>query len=477
MMPSSPTAAPLIKGWCPGAWQPMASGDGLVVRVRPPLGRLSAAQALVLADLATRYGSATLELSNRANVQLRGVDPQQHGAVLQALAAAGLLDVDARQEQLRAIVIDPLHHLGDGVLSSAQALQYALQQTPADALAGLPAKFGWLVAGHQHTLLASVSADVRLLCLPAQASAAAPHHWLVQPDGLDRAMAAPTLDSAIACALLLTRWCAEQARERRAHGQHPGRMASQLAAYQARHEHLPVWPLPDGVLWQDLVPAPTSAATEPAPGWQNHTDPATGYLVAAPLGRIPAAVLARLAQALQQTRTNAGLRITPWRMLLIDGVTPPLEGTHSPWMQQAGLDNTTDWITAPADPRLRISACVGAPGCNQALAPTMALALELAPQVPPGSHLHVSGCAKGCARQRPATLTLRACNAESVPSHRFAVIHEGTASDVTASELLASDLRDNPRLFSEKIEWLTSTKPMAPKSTASPLPPSAAKPT
>ena len=82
-----PPPSPRIKGWCPGAWQPMASGDGLVVRVRPPLGRLSAAQAVLLADLATRYGSGTLELSNRANVQLRGVDPQQHGAVLQALAA------------------------------------------------------------------------------------------------------------------------------------------------------------------------------------------------------------------------------------------------------------------------------------------------------------------------------------------------------------------------------------------------------
>lgn len=477
MTPSPSTTAPLVKGWCPGAWQPMASGDGLVVRVRPPLGRLSAAQALVLADLARRYGSGTLELSNRANVQLRGVDPQHHGAVLQVLAAAGLLDADARQEQLRAIVIDPLHHLGDGVLTSAQALQSALRQAPAEALAGLPAKFGWLVAGLQHTRLTSVSADVRLLCLPAETSAPGPNCWLVQPDGMDRVMAAPTLDSAIACALLLTRWCAEQARERRAHGQHPGRMASQLVAYQTRHQHLPDWPLPDGVVWQDWSTAPTSAAAEPAPGWQTHSASATGYLVAAPLGRIAATALARLAQTLQAICTNAGLRITPWRMLLIDGMSPSMDSACLPWMQQAGLDSTADWITAPADPRLRISACVGAPGCNQALAPTMALALELAPQVPPGSHLHVSGCAKGCARQRPATLTLRACHVEDVLSTRFAVIHQGTASDVAASELLASDLRDNPRLFSEKIEWLTSTKPMAPKSTASPLPPSAAKPT
>jgi precorrin-3B synthase len=45
-----------IKGWCPGALQPMLSGDGLVVRVRPHGGRLDAAQAAGLADLAERFG-------------------------------------------------------------------------------------------------------------------------------------------------------------------------------------------------------------------------------------------------------------------------------------------------------------------------------------------------------------------------------------------------------------------------------------
>ena len=38
-----------IKGWCPGALRPMASGDGLVVRVRPPLGRFTPAQAGAIA--------------------------------------------------------------------------------------------------------------------------------------------------------------------------------------------------------------------------------------------------------------------------------------------------------------------------------------------------------------------------------------------------------------------------------------------
>ena len=41
---SAPVAA---KGWCPGALRPMESGDGLIARIRPRGGRLSAAAAAV----------------------------------------------------------------------------------------------------------------------------------------------------------------------------------------------------------------------------------------------------------------------------------------------------------------------------------------------------------------------------------------------------------------------------------------------
>ena len=66
-------SAPVVQGWCPGAHRPMMSGDGLVVRVRPRLARLSAAQTLGLCDLALRFGNGTIDLTNRANLQLRGV--------------------------------------------------------------------------------------------------------------------------------------------------------------------------------------------------------------------------------------------------------------------------------------------------------------------------------------------------------------------------------------------------------------------
>jgi precorrin-3B synthase len=54
--------------------------------------------------------------------------------------------------------------------------------------------------------------------------------------------------------------------------------------------------------------------------------------------------------------------------------------------------------------RAGVDACVGAPACPQASVATRDLARLLAPLV--AGSLHVSGCAKGCARARPADVVL-----------------------------------------------------------------------
>jgi precorrin-3B synthase len=399
----------------------MASGDGLVVRVRPPLGRLTAPQALLLAQLAQDHGCGLLELTSRANVHLRGIAPERHGAVLQALAQQGLLDSDARSERLRNLVIDPLWQPGDGVLEMAQALQTALPQ--AQDLDTLPAKFGFSIAGGAHSGLAQVAADVRLQ--PGSDTT-----WLVQAEGQAMAWQAASPGQAVDAALALARWCAAQAHARRVQGLHPGRLASLLQRWQAGHaNHTPLSDLQQ----LPLRPAPSASGDAPSPGWQA----GLGLLVAAPLGRVTAAALARLALS-----HRCSLRLTPWRMLLIEGIDP--DGAKA-----AGLDDDLHWIRHAADARLRVSACTGAPGCPQALAPTQALALELASHVPEGAHLHVTGCAKGCARQQPAAVTLRAQANPKAPT--FEVIRHGTARDLATAAWEVSTLRDNPGLLFEEI--------------------------
>ena len=402
----------------------MASGDGLVVRVRPPLGRLSAAQAQRLAELAEAHGAGLLELTSRANIQLRGVAPDQHGSLLDALAAQGLLDPDARQEQLRNLVIDPLCAPDDGVLALAEALQQALVADT--ALDGLPAKFGFSLASGRHGGLAEVAADVQLVRDGTQG-------WRLQVPGQPVAWQADSAPLTVEAALVLARWCAAQARARRAAGEHPGRLPQLLRQAQAQPGAWPPLALPAGLR---EVPCYLPADGSPAPGWQG----GLGLLVAAPLGRVTAGALARLARS-----GISGLRLTPWRMLLVEGLAP----SGSAVLAAAGLDDPAHWIRDPQDARLRVSACSGAPGCRQALAPTQDLALALAPHVPDGAHLHVSGCAKGCARQLRSTVTLVAQTGPEGPVFGYA--RDATAQAAPDSRWSARSLRDNPGLMFEEI--------------------------
>lgn len=97
------------------------------------------------------------------------------------------------------------------------------------------------------------------------------------------------------------------------------------------------------------------------------------------------------ADLLEDCAETGAVTLTPWRML---GLECPL--------------SRPDLIADPGDPILRVQACGGAPGCEQALSPTRRLARDLAPFLPPGDTLHVSGCGKHCASPETATYTLTA---------------------------------------------------------------------
>lgn len=104
------------------------------------------------------------------------------------------------------------------------------------------------------------------------------------------------------------------------------------------------------------------------------------------------------------------LRLTPWRMLLVEGLDRP--------PALPGL------ITDAADPLMRVNACTGAPGCPQALADVRAVARRLAARLGPEKTLHISGCAKGCAHRGRADVTLIATDAQ-----RFNLILGGRPGD------------------------------------------------
>jgi precorrin-3B synthase len=66
------------------------------------------------------------------------------------------------------------------------------------------------------------------------------------------------------------------------------------------------------------------------------------------------------------------------------------------------------FVTDPADPRRSVVACAGAPACASGHLPARAIASDIATLLPPGLDgiVHVSGCAKQCARPARVAFTL-----------------------------------------------------------------------
>lgn len=129
---------------CPGVLRPWIAADGALVRVRVPGGELPTAALRRLAEIAAEFGDGTLQLTKRANLQIRGISHTE-GCVPQefvdALSAAGLLPHPSH-ELVRNIMVSPLTGRADGradLRPAARALDLELVADP--ALAALPGRF------------------------------------------------------------------------------------------------------------------------------------------------------------------------------------------------------------------------------------------------------------------------------------------------------------------------------------------------
>ena len=135
------------RGWCPSLHAPMPSGDGLLVRVKPPGARLDPEQAVALADACARFGNGVIELTQRGNLQIRGLSDAMVTPFAAAVTAAGLADPDPVREARRTVIPPALAGDDPGVAADAAAFTAGLEAAFIhDArLADLPGKFALAV--------------------------------------------------------------------------------------------------------------------------------------------------------------------------------------------------------------------------------------------------------------------------------------------------------------------------------------------
>jgi precorrin-3B synthase len=359
-----------VKGWCPGILRPMASGDGLIVRVRPRCGAFDLETATALADLAERLGNGHIDLTRRANLQIRGLTDDRLTELQVELAKLGLLDRDAETEAVRNVMVAPLAGLDPAQPFDVRPIALAIDDalTSDKRLHALPGKFGLLVDGGGAVSIASERADISLAAVGDRLA-----FGLDTAKGTEWLGTLPPARAAEAAIAAAHAFLAVATR---------GRMRA-LSGAAFAHVQAAV----------DLSPM----AAMPSAGGRRLGLLGCAVGIAAPFGRLEAGQLRRLVK-LAAGAGAADLRLSPWRTVYFEAGALKLEQARD-----AGL------IGDDNDPLLQVEACPGAPDCESSSVDARGDARQLATVAArrgwQGS-IHVSGCAKGCARSLPSELVL-----------------------------------------------------------------------
>lgn len=405
-------AAPAIKGWCPSALLPMESGDGWLVRIKPQLGQFSTADLRAVARAARRYGNGLIDLTNRGNLQIRGLSEKTFASFSDWVVCTGLAAADPKQEAVRNILVSPLAGADSTAAFDARSLARDVQAVleTSVAVSTLPDKFGIVIDGGGRLPLADCAADIAIR--PVDKSSVR-----IEVAGASTAIRVPLTATPAVISQLLDGH-ADWMRKSSPSGPKRNRFAN-LVADRGEAE-----------LFQAITageteaPARSIAAAAPAHLGHHAGDAEQpGFFgIGAPLGRFDADALEAVAAA-AVAHGNGLVRMTPWKAIILAPVSNDSAAALKEGVARAG------GVVSASDPRSRFIACSGAPKCRSAYVDTHALvgrlvsALDEGEPVSAATPIHVSGCAKGCAHPRPATFTVVATE------KGFDIVRNGAPAD------------------------------------------------
>jgi precorrin-3B synthase len=370
--------------------------DGGICRIKLSGVSISTPQAIAVANAAERFASGTIEATNRANLQIRGIGHEQ-AALIDGLLAAGLGPQSAAGDDVRNLMLSPSAGIDRHMLFDTRPLAEQILATVQqhERFHDLSAKFAVQLDGgealamleHPHDLWLSAferGGEQWLAFGLAGCPADAPAGSVALVDGHNLVVAVLELFLGLALP--------EQTR-----------MRHLLAGYST----------------EDLLNRLAErVALHPVSAWQRVSGSATLHIGAhpqaeaglfyvgavPPLGRLDPAML-RGAAMLADELGDASLRFTPWQSLLVPNVRHEHVAEVIRRLEQLGLLCEAD------QPLSRLIACTGSNGCGKGLADTKGDALQLAALLQRYGHVlnvHLSGCSRSCAAAHIAPVTLLA---------------------------------------------------------------------
>ncbi|PSB22675.1 precorrin-3B synthase [filamentous cyanobacterium Phorm 46] len=436
---------------CPGLFSGSRARDGILSRMRIPGGILNVPQCRAIANLVDRYSSGCLQVTNRANLQIRDLNSAISPAVWHDLQELGLASRHVEVDPIRNIMTSPTAGIDRQSLLDTRPLVQAwdnyLQTHP--ELSELSPKFSVGFDGGELVSIRAIRNDI-LLAAERQTTDAE-IVFRLHLNG-DTGIIIPESQCISVLSALASVYLEYTQNKPRIEGKKPRlrhlladwgiesyleRVQQNLSFFKNRQDACSTKSEFDGRV--GILPA-QSASYDPhnrqdACSTKREFDGGVGILsvhslsekfirnhqhlgihsqqqsgfsyigIVLPLGRLKSQQLRDLAN-LSQTFGRGTLRLTPWQNLLISDIPNSRICELEKSIARLGLHSSTTNLDSC------LVACAGSTGCASAMTDTQSNALAMVKDLAEKLHIdrpiniHFSGCEKSCAQHSPIDITL-----------------------------------------------------------------------
>ena len=383
--------------------------DSFMLRMRVPGGLLKATQLRGLATIADQWGPARLDLTTRANVQIRDLQPRSIVDVLNTIQKLGMTSRGSGADNLRNFTASPISGMDPQELIDVQPYADAMQNLHSNSrdLFGLPRKFNIAFDnGGSISALADTN-DIGFTAVRIAQGRGVPagvyfrvllcgitgHKQFATDSGL---LLLP--EQLVAVAAAMVRVFAE-------HGDRTDRKKARLKYLIDRWGIDRFLEETEKKLAFPVIRFPASECEPRGPidraghlGVHVQTQPGLQYIgVVIPVGWLGTVQAHALADVADRFGTGE-IRLTVWQNLLIPNVAEHNLQEAKAAIHAAGLEFEAGRVLSGT------VACTGSRGCRFAATDTKGHALELARSLDAAFsleqpvNLHVTGCSNSCAQ-------------------------------------------------------------------------------
>ncbi|QLE41111.1 precorrin-3B synthase [Nostoc sp. C052] len=423
----------LLSGFatCPGLFYAIPAADGILSRVRIPGGIITSQQCRAIAEIADQHGGGYIDVTNRANLQIREIRTGINAEVLKYLQLMGLGSSNTLVDHIRNIMTSPTAGIDPQELIDTRPFVQGWDDYIAahPALSGLSAKFSVCFDGSgiirvcdrlNDITFAAVLVDGNVyfrLYLSVGEKGQPPSNTgiLLSPEECLPVLAALT-DVYLAHShttskrrlrlleLLNTLGCENYLQEVEQ------RLPFPLLCSETRKDLTPQLPPGNEDKFSTLL---QREGKYQHIGIHPQRQPGLFYLgVVLPLGRLESREMRGLAD-LAAKYGSGTLRLTPWQNLLLTDIPQQWVADVQSEIAFLGLDFSATNIKSS------LVACSGKKGCAASATDTKSHALALAEYLETRVtldspvNIHFSGCEKSCAQHGKSDITLLGVSIET----------------------------------------------------------------